>query len=105
MGTEIIGYEDCDATNTNVLLKRFWGGKDRGTCYSLLERDSVYCDMYASSCCIEIDEKTMDYMIYKKLKKDYDEMQDKDTLYSGHIRYIGAIKGLIVYLREKWGWD
>jgi len=101
MGTEIISYEDLeDLTydgNINILLKRFYGGKDRGTCYSITFRNSA-------KDYIEITEDEFMYLIYKRLRQDYDEIQNKDTLYDGHIRYIKAIKPLMDYLEKKNNW-
>ena len=97
MGTNIINYEDLENLeynkNINVLLKRFWGGDKRGTCYVITGETSV-----------TITEDEFMYLIYKRLKHDYDEIQDKDTLYYGHIRYLNAIKPLIDYLAEKNEW-
>jgi len=36
MGTELIGYEDKDC---NILLKRYWGGTDRGVMYQITMKD------------------------------------------------------------------
>jgi hypothetical protein len=101
MGTEIITYEDCDKTNTNLLLKRFWGGRNRGICFVLT---SAHPDnsRHQQDNYIEITEKEMNFLMYKKLKNDYDELQNKDTLYDGHIRYINAIHKLIIYLKDKY---
>ena len=101
MGTEIISYEDLENLtydgNINILLKRFYGGKDRGTCYSITFRNSAKDN-------IEITEDEFMYMVYKKLKNEFDIIQDKDTLYDGNIRYLNAIKPLIEYLKNKYKW-
>lgn len=94
MGTEIISYEDCERTNTNLLLKRFWGGKDRGTCFALRLKNAVQDHL-------EITEEEMEYLIYKVLKKQYDELMDKDTLYDGHLEFIFAAKFLIRYYEQR----
>lgn len=95
MGTEIVSYEDCEKFNLNVLSKVFWGGKDRGRCCSIVEKSAPFKN-------VEIREEEFEYIVYKKLKLDYKERQNKDTLYDGDIRYINAIKPYIDYLENKW---
>ena len=98
MGTEIITWDDCEETNTNLLFKRFGGGVDRGTMYSLMLKNAPQDHM-------ELSEKDFLYIVYKKFKLDFDEIQDKDTLYTGHIRFIRAVKPLLVYLEKKYGFN
>jgi len=46
MGTELIDYEDCEKFNLNVLLKRYWGGDERGVMYQITEKKGS--DRYVS---------------------------------------------------------
>jgi hypothetical protein len=40
------------------------------------------------------------YDIYIQLKKDEEYIQNKDTIYSGHIDYLNAMKPLIEYFEN-----
>lgn len=62
LGTEIITDEDCENTNTNLRVKKFWGGKDRGVCFSLMLKNVPQDHL-------EITEKEMLYMISKILQQ------------------------------------
>ena len=100
MGTELINHKDYERIKhrlgMNVLLKRFYGGKDRGACYSITFKNSL--NDY-----IEITEPEFCYMIYKKLKNECEMIEDKDTLYDGHITYLNVIRPLIKYYEKIYG--
>lgn len=42
MGTNIVGYEEAEEDNLNFLLKRFWGGSDRGVMYQVTEINAPF---------------------------------------------------------------
>lgn len=93
MGTEIINDDDEEY---NIYFKRFYGGKDRGVCYSISNKLYNIVDMTEKEWC---------YMVYKKLANEWNEIQSKDTIYSGHINYLRAIEPLLDYYKEKFGFD
>lgn len=97
MGNEIITNEDCENTKTNLLLKEFYGGKDRGSCFVLTKTDKEERNSY-----ITITDKEMRYLIYKLLIWEWNLIQDKDTLYDGHIRYLNVIEPLIEYIDSRY---
>ena len=98
MRTEIITYDDLENTNMKVLLKRYWGGEDDGTCYQISENNAPF--HY-----INLTDKELWYLIYRRIKQDHDDMQEKDTLYDGHIKYINAVKPLMEYLEKKYRFE
>lgn len=95
MGTELINDEDEEY---NIYFKRIYGGKDKGTCY-------VIADKLFDDDMVSMTEKEWCFMVYRKLANEWDEIQSKDTLYDGHIRYLRTIKPLLDYYKEKFGFD
>jgi len=96
MGTELVDYDDCERFNTNILFKRFYGGRNRGTCYQITALDiSIHP--------IEITEKEFQLMMLKKYENEIDMIENKDTLYDGHIEYLNVMRPLVKYLRKQLG--
>jgi len=95
MGTPIIDYEECEKFNINILLRRYWGGTKKGVCYQITEKEE---NKY-----VNLTDRELWYLIYKRIKQEFDEIQEKDTLYDGHIRYIESSRQLISYLEKRYG--
>jgi len=95
MGTELINYDDEEVS---IYFKRFYGGKDKGTCYSLMNKD-------LNGTNVDITEKEFCLIVYRKLANEWNEIQSKDTIYSGHIKYLNAIKPLLDYYKNKYKFE
>jgi len=104
MGTEIITYnnelrddDDCYIP-CNILLNRYWGGKDDGTMFQITEKNAV-------SKYVNISEMEFVFMFYKYLKHENDEIESKDILYHSHIIRLKENRKIIKWLNKRYKFE
>ena len=103
MGTEIITYDDDLRDDDiyvpcNILLKRYWGGKDDGTMFQITEKNAPF--HY-----VNISEREFMFMFYKYISHENDEIESKDTLYHGHIIRLKENRKIIKWLNKRYRFE
>lgn len=94
MGTELITYEDCEDYHLNILMKRFWGGKDRGTLYNIIEKNAVQNQ-------VNVTYDELIFLTHQLIKNEIIELENKDTLFEGHIRKLKENRRILKLLKSK----
>ena len=101
MTTEIITYNDKlrnrdgDPQPCTILLNRYWDDEVRSTMIQIMEKNPT-------SHHVDTTEKEFMFMFYKYISHENDEIEDKDTLYDGHIRRLKENRKIIEWLNKRY---